>query len=334
MTTRRRMMHVTGAMICAIAATTWAIPTGEANAQNYPSKPITIVVPYSPGNGLDLLAREFAAVLQEQIGATIIVENRAGAAGVIGTTSASRAAADGHTLLFTAHPPFAIAPLALAKPPYDPLSSFLPIARVGSVPLVLITSAASPFKTVEEMKEYIRTHPEKATYASAGVGSPGHLYGEQLNRATGLKLQHVPDKETGQALTDVLSGHVLVSLVSVPAAAAHIASGSLRALAIGTRERLAEFPDVPTLAEALARPDLQASVWYGFFAPAGMAAQQRDRLYAEIARAGASPRMVAFMERSKIVPGLQDPSAFAASLARDVEAARNLVESAGLKEQQ
>ncbi len=327
---RRRM---TGLMVWAAAAAAGASPTAEVAAQSYPSKPITIVVPYSPGNGLDLLGREFAAVLQEQMGATTIVENRAGAAGVIGTTSTSRAPADGYTLLFTAHPPFAIAPLALPKPPYDPVGSFVPIARVGSVPLVLITAAGSPFKTVDEMKAYARAHPEKATYASAGVGSPGHLYGEQLNSATGLKLQHVPYKETGQALTDVLAGHVLVSLVSVPAAAAHIGNGSLRALAIGTRERHAEFPDVATLAEALARKDLQASVWYGFFAPAGMAAAQRDRLYAEIARAAASPRVLAFMARSRIVPGLLDPTTFAESLARDVEAARNLVESAGLKEQ-
>ncbi|HEX2889631.1 tripartite tricarboxylate transporter substrate binding protein [Vineibacter terrae] len=326
------MARVTAAIIGAIAAAMCATVTVDARAQTSPSKPITIIVPYSPGNGLDLLAREFAAVLQEQIGAVFIVENRAGAAGVIGTTSAARAPADGHTLLFTAHPPFAIAPLALAKPPYDPLSSFLPIARVGSVPLVLITAAGSPFKTLDEMKAYVRAHPERATYASAGVGSPGHLYGEQLNDATGLKLQHVPYKETGQALTDVLSGHVLVSLVSVTAAASHIGNGSLRALAIGARERLADFPDVPPLAEALAKDGLQASVWYGFFAPAGMAAQQRDKLYAEIARAGASPRLLAFMERSKILPGLLDPSAFAESLTHDVEAARSLVESAGLKE--
>lgn len=327
-------MRAIAGLMCAVGIAIFAGLTSAAStAQDNASKPIVIVVPYSPGNGMDLLAREFAAVLQQQTGAPIVVENRAGAAGVIGTTSAARAPADGRTLLFTAHPPFAIAPLALAKPPYDPLTSLVPIARVGSVPMVLVTSAGSPFRTFEEMRTYMRANPERATYASSGVGSPGHLFGEQLSHAIGLKLQHVPYKETGQALTDVLSGHVLVSLVSVPAAAAHIENGSLRALAIGTAERHAEFPQVPTLAEVLGDKDMQASVWYGFFAPAGMATAQRDKLYAEVARAEASPRLLAFMARSKIVPGLQDPRTFSESLARDVEAAKSLVQSGGLKEQ-
>lgn len=305
--------------------------TSFAQPAKFPSEKVTLVVPYSPGNGLDLLGREFAQSLQTQFGHPVIVENREGAAGAIGTASAARAQPDGYTLLFTAHPPFASTPFAMDKPAYNPATSFVPLARVGSVPLVLVTSSKSPVASFQQMKEFALAHPDKANYASAGVGSPGQLYGELLNQAAGIHLQEVPYKATGQGLTDVISGNVLVSLVSVTAASQHIKGGALRALAVGSKARLAELADVPTLAEVLGQKDFQAGVWYGFFAPAGLAKDKVDKLYAEIAKAQSSQKLTDFMARSSMVPELEDPAVFSKTVSRDIDTARQLVERAKLK---
>ena len=317
-------------ILSAIALVLAVLPAG-VSAQSYPSQTISLVVPYSPGNGLDLLAREFADILHGALATPVVVENRAGAAGVIGTAGVARARADGHTLLFTAHPPFATAPFVVDQKPYDPLTGFLPIARVGTVPMVLVTASSQPFKTFADMAKHIRANPDKATYASSGNGSPGHLYAEQMNQATGLKMEQVPYKETGQGLIDVMAGRVLVGLASVPAATPLILSGDLRALAIGSGARLADFPDVPTMAEAIGNKDFRAGDWYAFFAPAGMTPDRLERLYPEIIKAANSERMIKFMARSNIVLDLQDPATFAKSLAADVKAAEALVGSAGLK---
>ncbi|WP_218510362.1 tripartite tricarboxylate transporter substrate binding protein [Variovorax sp. dw_308] len=322
----KKMLTALG-VACALAGT-----TGVVHAQAYPSDKIAIVVPYSAGNGLDLLAREFAQQLGQPLGVPVFVENREGAAGAIGTAYMARAPADGYSLLFTANPPFVTSPQAMPKPPYNALTSFVPIARVGAVPLVLITSGKSPFTNFQQMKDYVRKHPEQANYASAGVGSPGEVYGELLNQATGLKLEEVRYKATGQALTDVMSGNVLVSLVSVTAASQQIKAGSLRALAVGSRERLPEMPEVPTLAESIGQKDFQAGVWYGFFAPAGLPKDRLDKLQGEISKVAMSQRMAAFMSRSGMVPELLDSKAFAAGLVRDVETAKKLVASGNLKE--
>jgi len=292
---------------------------------------IAVVVPYSPGNGLDLLGREFSELLQAQMSVPVVVENRDGAAGVIGTQYAMRAQPNGQTLLFTANPPFVTSPYALDKAPYDPLTSFVPVARVGSVPLVLVTASKWPIRNLDQLKEFVRKDPKAGSYASAGVGSPGQIYGELLNRASGLQLQEIRYKATGQALTDVISGNVLVSLVSITAAAQQIRAGQLTALAIGSRQRLADFKDVPTLAEVLGQKDFEAGVWYGFFAPAGTSADKVNALYAEIAKAADSKRMHAFMARQYMIPELLKPADFALALRRDAETSRKLVEEAKVK---
>jgi tripartite-type tricarboxylate transporter receptor subunit TctC len=217
------------------------------------------------------------------------------------------------------------------KAPYDALSSFTPVARVGSVPLVLITSSKWQIRNIAQLKEYLEKNPNSASYASAGVGSPGHIFGELLNKAAGLQLQEIRYKATGQALTDVIAGTVLVSLVSLPVAAQHIKAGTLTALGIGSSKRLADFKDVPTLSEALGQKDFAAGVWYAFFAPVGVPADRLDRIYQEIAAASASPRMQAFMERQYMVPELMNSRTFAESLKVESELSRKLVEEAKVK---
>lgn len=323
----KALLRSIGIAFACCAVFTWA-----ALAQaKFPNDKISIIVPYSAGNGLDLLGREYAEGLAKELGVLVIVENRDGAAGVIGTNYVVRAPADGYTILFTANPPFVVSPQVMAKPPYNPQTSLVPLARVGSVPLVLVTASKSPFKSFEQMKVFVRKHPEQANYASAGIGSPGQIYGELLNDAADLKLQEVPYKATGQALTDVISGSVLLSLVSVTAASPHIKGGTLRVLAVGSKRRLSDMPDVPTLAESLGRKDFVAGVWYGFFAPSGLPKERVERLYTAIASVAAMSRLGGFMKRSMMEPELLDPRTFASTLTADVDTARGLVESGTLR---
>ncbi|MBP8298579.1 MAG: tripartite tricarboxylate transporter substrate binding protein [Burkholderiales bacterium] len=319
---------------CALLALAAAGAASPAAAQGeaYPSRPIALVVPFAAGNGIDQLARELAEVLRVQMNTTIVVENREGAGGLIGGTMVSNAAPNGYTVMIAAHPPFAIAPQVQQVAAYDPVASFTPVIRLGSVPLVAVTASASPFKTWQEMAAYFKANPDKANYAASGVGSPGQLFTQMIKQATGLPMTEISYKSTAQAMTDVIAGVVQVSLVSVPAAAQHIKAGTLRPLAIGSTERLKAYPDLPTLAELIGQPDFEASVWYGILVPAGTPADRVNKLHAEIAKASTSQRVVDFMARSSITPQLQSPAAFAASIKNDTAIARKMIAAANIKQ--
>lgn len=297
----------------------------------YPSEKITVVVPYSPGNGLDLLGREFAEALRQQMNVPVIIENRDGAAGAIGTQYAARAKADGYTILFTANPPFLTSPLSLEKAPYDPITSFIPVARVASAPLVLVVSSKQPIHSVAQLKEFVRTNPDQASYASAGIGSPGQIYGELLNQAMGVQLQEIRYKATGQALVDVLAGNVLASLVSVSAAAQHIKNGALTPLAVGSKQRISEFKDVPTLAESLGRKSFEAGVWYGFLVPKGTPPDRVATLNREVTKAVQSKHIQDFLSRQFMLPDVQDSSQFTRTMQQELGVSKKLVEAANLR---
>ena len=299
----------------------------------FPSKRLQLVIPFAAGNGIDQLGREYAEVLRTQLGQPVVVENREGAGGIIGGSFAARSAPDGYTVMIAAHPPYAIAPLLQKEPAFDPATSFTPVAKVGSVPLVAVTASAMPFKTWQEMAAYVKANPDKANYAASGVGSPGQLFTQLIKLHTGLPLQEISYKSTAQAMTDTVSGQVQLSLVSVPAAAQHIKAGTLRALAVGSANRLPDMPDVPTLAEAIGQPKFEASVWYGFLVPAGTPQDRVDKLYAEIAKASADHRIVELMARASITPELQNPKQFTASIKSDVATARKMIEAAKLAPQ-
>ena len=263
----------------------------------------------------------------------MVVENREGAGGVVGSAHVARAVPDGQTLLFTAHPPFVSAPLLNRPPAYDPLTSFIPVARLGSVPMVLITSSRSPFTTFQQMREFVLANPDKATYAHSGVGSPGQLFTELIKQAARLPLlRDIPYKSPGQAMIDAIAGTVLVSMASYPAAQPHLKAGSIRMLATGGLQRLKEHGDVPTLAEALGRADFEAGVWYGVLAPAATPPERVARLVEAFGKAHGSASVAAFMARSSIAPQLMTPAEFAAALKRDNEVARALIDAARLGE--
>lgn len=319
----RRARTLLSALLIAVTAPAVA----QKPVESYPSKKIQLVVPFAVGSGIDQLAREFAELLRPQMDATIVIENKEGAAGIIGGTAVARAQPDGYTLMIAANPPFALAPQMQKEPPYDPVTSFAPVVRIGAVPLVLVTATSTQFKTYQEMAEYAKANPGKLNYAASGVGSPGQLFTQLLMQATGLQLQEVLYKSTGQALIDAISGVVQVSIVSIPAAAGQIKAGKLRALAVGSTERLKQFPDVPTLAELIGQPDFEASVWYGILAPAGTPPEVVNRLHAEFAKASTAPRMVEFMDRSNITPQIQSPAAFAKAIRNDTAMAKKVIGS-------
>jgi len=314
-------------LFCALSAAS----SMAADRPPYPTDKITLVVPYSPGNGLDLLGREFAEALRQQMHVPVIVENRDGAAGVIGTQYVARAKPDGYTLLFTANPPFITSPLAMEKPSYDPVNAFTPIARVASAPLVLVVGTKYPIRNVAQLRDFAAKNPALASYASAGIGSPGQIYGELLNQSIGVQLQEIRYKATGQALMDVVAGNVLASLVSVSAALPHIKSGALTALAVGSKERLPALADVPTLAESLQSQDFEASVWYGVLAPAGTSEERVAAIYEEVARATNGKHIRAFMERQFMVPAVIDSAGFARSMKTELQVSKKLVDQANLR---
>lgn len=317
-------------LLAACAAAMLTLGAG-AQTESYPAKRVQLIVPFATASGIDQLGREYAEALRLQLNQPVVVENREGAGGIIGGALVSRATADGYTMMVAAHPPFAIATLLQKDPAFDPASSFVPVAKVGAVPLVAVTASSMPFKTWPEMAAYFKAHPDKANYAASGVGSPGQLFTQLIKLHTGLPLQEVSYKSTAQALTDVIGGQVQVSLVSVPAAAAHIKAGTLRLLAVGSARRMDAYPGTPTLAELIGQPGFEASVWYGFFMPVGTSADRINKMYAEIARASATPRIVDFMARSSITPDLQNPQQFSTSLKNDIATAKKMIEAAKLQ---
>lgn len=311
-----------------------ALAAYAAQAQEpYPSKPIKLVVPFATGSGIDQVARTYAEELRVQLKQSIVVETREGAAGVIGASSVASAAPDGYTILASAHPPFAIATQLQKNPGYDPLASFTPIARVGAVVMIGIAASSMPFKNWQEMAAYFRANPDKANYAVSGTGSPGQLFTQLIKLQTGLPMQEISYKSTGQALNDALGGQVQFSIVSMPAALGHIKAGTLRLIGVGSKERVKDFPNTPTLGELIGDPNFEALVWYGFLAPQGTPAAIINRLNAEIVTASASPRITELFAKSSILPGLQNPQQFAESIRNDVAMARRMITAAKLQPQ-
>lgn len=254
-----------------------AAPLAYAQAQSYPSKPLSLVVPFSPGAGTDLIARRLAETLSPRLGQPVLVDNRVGAAGVIGTTFVAKAPADGYTLLFIPGS-FSFAHLVSAGG-YDPLNDFVPIIEVGKTPVYLVTHANSGFKTFKEVVAAAKTR--KLEYGSAGPGSILHIIGEVVNKETGVSFTHIPFKGVAPAVTAVLGGHIPFSYGSLSTIKPHMASGKLVPLAITSRERTQFTPDVPTLYE-LGYKGIDLASWYGLFGPKGMSADAVRMLNAHL----------------------------------------------------
>ncbi|MFZ9439374.1 MAG: tripartite tricarboxylate transporter substrate binding protein [Hylemonella sp.] len=237
-----------------------------AQSGSYPDKPIRFLVPYPPGGGTDVIARIVQTPMQQALGQPVIIDNKGGAGGSVGTEIVSRAAPDGYTVLFTLSS-HTINPAIFAKLSFDTVRDFEPVGMVASLPQILVANPQVPVKTVAEMVALAKSKPGMLSYASVGNGSPGHLAGELLNIRMGIQMTHVPYRGGGPAVTDVIGGQVPFLWVSIPAAAQFVKSGKLKALAVSTLKRSAAFPDIPTAQEA-GIPDFEVDSWYAMFVPA------------------------------------------------------------------
>jgi tripartite-type tricarboxylate transporter receptor subunit TctC len=267
------------AISCAAAA--------SAVAQTWPARPVRIVVPYTPGGGIDTVARVLAQKLTEQLGGTFVVENRPGAGGVVGSEIVARAAPDGHMLLASATE-FAINPAAGRKLPYDPFRDFTHISQLASVQFILGAHPAVPARNTKELIALAKARPGQLTYGSSGTGGGPHLAGELFQLLAGIKWTHVPYKGAQPAATAVLSGEIDLAFGATIGLVAHVQSGRMRAIGVTGTHRYPGLPNVPTIAES-GLPGYSAIGWYGYYGPAGMSPELVRRIYAETTKALGAP---------------------------------------------
>jgi len=267
---------VTIALVAAVPA--FATPVV---AQEYPAKPVRVLVGFAPGGGIDSSARAFAPALGAALGKPVIVENRPGAGSNIAAEIAAKAAPDGYTLLLGSIASLAINPSLYGKLPFDPARDFAPIAQTGTMSNIIVVHPVVPAKTLKEFVALAKRSPGQIAYATPGAGSSAHLSGELLKKVAGIDIVAVPYKGGGQAVVDSLAGHVPVFFASVPVVITHVAAGRLKAIAVTTGKRAAAMPDVPTVAEA-GYPGCQIDNWYGLVAPAGTPRAVIDRLNREV----------------------------------------------------
>jgi tripartite-type tricarboxylate transporter receptor subunit TctC len=300
-----------------------------AAAQNYPTHPIRLVVPQSPGGSTDQVARPLALKLGEALGQPVIVENRAGAGSVIGTDIVAKAAPDGYTLLVVAAS-FTISPSLYKQLPYDAGRDFAPVTLLSSFPNVLVVHPGLPVASVAELISWLKKNPGKANYSSSGIGTGTHLSMELLKHLTGTDLTHVPYKGGAPSVSALLAGEVQVTLATISTALPHVKTGRLRALAVTSRRRVGALPDVPTLDES-GVPGYEYASWIGLLAPAKTPRAIVERLGAEAARAARTPEMKAILALEGAEPVGNSPDEFAAVIRAELERWSKLVAAAGIK---
>jgi tripartite-type tricarboxylate transporter receptor subunit TctC len=252
-----------------------------ATAQDYPTRPITLIAPWPAGGAIDTLCRLLAPYFADRLGKPMVVENRPGAGSVIGTAAGAKSPPDGYTLVMAGSGSLAISATMYKKLPYDPVKEFAPIGLIARIPFVLVVNPSLPVHSIAELVQYAREHPGGLSYASGGPGSPHHLQAEMLQSMTGIEMMHVPYKGSAPALTDVLAGHVPLMFSDVVPALPQIREGKVRVLGVSTSVRLPSAPDIPTLAEAGA-PGFDAAGWGVISVPAGTPSAVVERLRATL----------------------------------------------------
>jgi len=299
----------------------------SALAQDYPARPVRIVIPLSPGGTTDVPGRIIAQKLSEALGQQFFVENRAGAGGTIGTDYVAKSRPDGYTLLLTASP-FVIAPHVYKNMPYDTLADFAPVIRIASGPYVLVVHPSLGVNSVKELIALAKKEPGKIDFASSGNGGAQHLVTELFMYMTGIKLNHVPYKGSGPAQQDLMSGIIKVSFVGTPIAIPHMKSGRLKALGVSTAKRSPEMPDVPTIAEA-GVPGYEAIVWIGMLAPAGTPREIVARLNGEIGKLIRTDDVKRLLAPTGMEPDPDTPAQFGAYLKADYDKWGKVVRDSG-----
>ena len=317
-------------MVCKLVLMALAaiLSIGAAHAQDYPSRPIRLIVPFAAGGGTDTLSRIFGQVLSEKLGATVVIENVGGAGGSIGTGQAAKAAGDGYTLL-SATPSIAINPHIQKSVPYDTLRDFAPVVQITTSPVVLVVNKDVPVRSVRDLIELARAKPGTISYGSAGLGSFNFLAAELFKALAGVDLTHIPYRGTGPALIDLIAGRIQVQFENAPAVLGQIRNGELKAIAVGTARRSDILPELPIIADTV--PGYEASSWLGLLAPAATPRPVIDRLNAAVNSA---------LDDATIRKRLSDlgvervggtPEAFGVYLKSKVEETDRIAKAAGLK---
>jgi tripartite-type tricarboxylate transporter receptor subunit TctC len=324
-------MRIRNLLSCA-AAVAFCFSGGldRAQAQTFPNRGITLVIPFAPGGSTSIVGRVIADRMSELLGEKVVVDNRPGAGGTVGTKAVAKSDPDGYTIALGYTGTLAIGPSLYKNAGYDPRKDFAPIGLIGNAPNSLVVHPSFPAKTVAELIAYARANPGKVNFGSAGAGTVSHITGEYFAASAGIKLIHVPYKGTGPALTDLLGGHIPMAFAPIPASHANVSSGHLRALAVTSTARSSLLPDVPTIAES-SLPGFDASLYYGLVAPAGTPRPVIDKLNKALQAALASNEVKKQLglDGTEITPGT--PEDYAAFIDKDEKKWAELVKASGVK---
>ena len=317
-----------------IAATMLGLGAGftDARAQNYPTRAITLVIPFAPGGSTSVVGRGVADKMSELLGEKVVVDNRPGAGGTVGTKAVAKSEPDGYTLVLGYTGTLAIGPSLYKNVGYDPRKDFAPIGLIGNAPNSLVVNPSFPAKTVAELIAYAKANPGKVNFGSAGAGTASHITGEYFARSAGITLVHIPYKGTGPAMTDLLGGHIPMAFAPVPASHANVAAGKLRALAVTSTTRSGLLPDVPTMIEA-GLPGFDASLYYGLAAPAGTPRSIIDKLNKALRDALASDEVKRQLgtDGTEITPGT--PEDYADFIDKDEKKWSQLLKTSGVEQE-
>ena len=306
------------------------VGSAPTTAQNWPSRPITIVVPFPPGPALDLVARQVAAKMAGPLGQAVVVENRTGANGTIGSNGVARAVPDGYTLLAATVGTHVTALHLIKNLPYDPIKDFTPIIAAVEPVTCLAVTASLPVNSVPELIAYAKAHPDELSFGSSGVGSVFHLMGELFNETAGVKIKHVPYRGVAPALQDVIGGHIPMVFISVSNAEPAAKAGQVKILAVLEPTRYSKMPDVPSISEiipAFRKP----SSWFGFFGPPGLPAPIVNRLNAEMSKALTDPDVVKNLDANAFAVIGGTPQQFADLLKDGIQRYGTLIKAAGVQ---
>jgi tripartite-type tricarboxylate transporter receptor subunit TctC len=313
---------VVAAFVAAFAA------VASVQAQDYPSRLVHLVVPQAAGGGTDTFARAIGQKLGERWGQSVVIENKAGAGGVVGTDFVAKSPPDGYTLLVTYEGSQAINQSLYEKLPFDSLKDFYPIATIAVTPFILIAGPRVEAKTLKEFISFARANPDRLSYGSAGNGSVNHLLGEMLKTEADIRVVHVPYKGASAAIADVMGGHVDAAFASVPSVISSVQSNVVRALAVSSAKRIAVAPDIPTIAEA-GFEKFDVNPWWGILAPAGLSPSIARKISADIADILKTPEMEQVLAKQGATPLISTPEAFRDLLAQDIEKWRKVVKASG-----
>ena len=307
-----------------------ALAASSAAAQNYPDRPIRVVVGVPAGATPDIMARSVTTGMSKILGQPLVMDNRGGAGGIIGAEVAAKAAPDGYTLFVASPGPLTILPHMQTRLGYDPQHDFVPVGLIASNPFLLIVNPAVPAKSVKELIALAKSQPGKLNYASAGNGAANHLAMELFKSMAGVNITHVPYKGAPQAVNDVLAGHMNMMFNSIPPVLAHIKADRFRALGVGGSKRNAQLPDVPTIAEA-GVPGYEAITWFGMLAPAKLPKPILAKVTDAFAKTIKTPELRAMLESQGADPGSGQPQEFGSLIRREYERNAKVVKVSGIK---